>query len=63
MFDLNIELQYLEPQSQDKPKAMLFIEPAYSLFDKNCYFLQVVNAEAIYGRMICTYTTLKIGNN
>lgn len=38
MFDLNIELQYLEPQSQDKPKAMLFIEPEYSLFDKKLLF-------------------------
>ncbi len=39
MFDLNIELQYLEPQSQDKPKAVLFIEPAYSLFDKKLLFI------------------------
>ena len=39
MFDLNIELKYFESQGQEQPRAILLIEPAYSLFDKKLLFI------------------------
>ena len=34
MLDLKIEVKYFEPQGQSKPRAVISIEPAYSVFDK-----------------------------
>ncbi len=39
MLDLKIELKYFEPQGQSKPRAVVSIEPAYSVFDKKLLFI------------------------
>jgi hypothetical protein len=39
MLDIKIKLDYFEPQSEENTKAVLSIEPAYSIFDKKLLFI------------------------
>jgi hypothetical protein len=39
MLDIKIKLNYFEPQSEENTKAVLSIEPAYSIFDKKLLFI------------------------